>query len=144
VSDAHRRGNASERVHQNHSRWASGSGVVNDRPPFQPPRCRGPAVRKLQKSDSTRISGSRATFNATSLQALAHLNQVDPESIGLGEEAVAQWRSSAATCQSLLLICTGTIRSRNLSTPVTSPLILREWHSQDVSHSTRTNRYCIF
>jgi hypothetical protein len=93
VGDAHRRGNASKRLHQNHSRWASGSEVINDRPPFPPPRCRGTAVGRLQKSDSTCSSGSRATFDATSLQALARLDQVNPESIDLGEEAMAQLRS---------------------------------------------------
>jgi hypothetical protein len=52
VGDVYRRGNASKRAHQNHSRWASGFGVINDRPPFQSPSYRGSAVERLQQSDS--------------------------------------------------------------------------------------------
>jgi hypothetical protein len=73
AGDAHRRGNASKRLHQNHSRWASGSGVINDRLPFQSPSCRGSAVERLQQSDSRWSSGCRATFDATSSRALARL-----------------------------------------------------------------------
>jgi hypothetical protein len=93
VGDAHRRGNASKRVHQNHSRWASGFGVINDRPPFQSPSCRGSAVERLHQSDSRWSSGCRATFDATSSEALARLIQKNPESIDLGEEAMAQLRN---------------------------------------------------
>jgi hypothetical protein len=94
VGDAHRRGNASKRVHQNHSRWASGSGVINDRPPFQSPGCRGSAVDRLHQTDSRWSSGCRgATFDATLSEALARLIQKNHESIDLGEEAMAQLRS---------------------------------------------------
>jgi hypothetical protein len=89
VGDAHRRGNASKRVHQNHSRWASGFGVINDRPPFQSPSCRGSAVDRLHQRDSRRSPGCRATFDATLSEAVAS----NPESIDLGEEAMVQLRS---------------------------------------------------
>jgi hypothetical protein len=93
---AHRRQNASKRLHQKRSRWASGSGVINDRPPFQSPNYRGSAVERLHQSDSRWSSGCRAASEAASSQALALLNQKNPESIYLGEEAMAQLRSYAA------------------------------------------------
>jgi hypothetical protein len=96
VGGAHRRGNASKRLHQNHSRWASGSGVINDRPPFQSPSCRGSAVERLHQSDSRWSSGCRATSDAASPQALVRLNEKDPETICLGEDAMAQLRSYAS------------------------------------------------
>jgi hypothetical protein len=66
----------------------------NDRPPFQSPSCRRSAVERPQLSDSRWSSGCRATFDATSYQALARpINQKKTESMDLSKEAMAQLRS---------------------------------------------------
>jgi hypothetical protein len=70
VGDAHRRGNAVERLQQSDSKWTSSSGVTADRPPLQPLRRRRSAVGWLQQSDSRWSSGSRATFDTTSSKAI--------------------------------------------------------------------------
>jgi hypothetical protein len=89
VGDAHRRGNAFERLQQSDSKWTTGSGVIPDRPPMQPLSCRGSAVGRLQQSDSRWSSGSRPTFDTTSSQALArHRMLVGPSIVSALEHSV--------------------------------------------------------
>jgi hypothetical protein len=86
VGDAHRRGNAFERLQQSDSKWTSGSGVSTDRPPLQPLRCRGSAARRLQESHSRWSSGSRATFDT---KFARHRMLVGPSSVSALEHSVA-------------------------------------------------------
>ncbi len=82
VGDAHRRGNASKSLHQNHSRWASGSGVITDSPPLQPLSRRGRDVGRIQQSDSRWSPGSRATSDTALSRALArHRMLVGPSNV---------------------------------------------------------------
>jgi hypothetical protein len=84
-----RRESAAGRLQRN-SKWTSGSGVITDSPPLQPPSRRGSGGEKLQQGGSKWRPGSLTAFDKALSQALVrHRMIVRPRSVSPPKHSAA-------------------------------------------------------